>query len=107
MSDVKWPNTPRNEEAYRRTRAIEWTTTIRKRPKKRIGRIIRADYSTPTVRVFNYAIVPYLRPRDKSVLISLRIIRTNIEKLNLTWNKAINIAAEIQTWEAIINNFKL
>ena len=74
---------------------------------KWIGRIIRADDSAPTVRVVNYAIVSYLRPRDKSVLISLRIIRTNIKKLNLTWNEAINIAAEIQTWEVIINNFKL
>ena len=55
---MKWPNTVRNEEVYRRTRAIGWSTTIQRRRLKWFGRVTRADDSTPARRAFNLPYCP-------------------------------------------------
>ena len=57
MLNVKWPNTVRNEEVYRRTRAIEWSTTIQRRRLKWFRRVTRVD-STPARRAFNLPYCP-------------------------------------------------
>lgn len=105
--NMKWPNTVRIEEVYKRTRATEWSTTIQKRRLKWFGKIIWPDDSTPAERAFDYGIAPYQRPRGKPVSARLSIIRSDLTKLNLAWDEEINIAVDIQIREAIINNFKL
>ena len=56
--NVEWPNTARNEEVYRRTKAIEWSTTIQKRRLQWFGSVIRRDNLTTARRALNYAIAP-------------------------------------------------
>ena len=97
----------RNEEVCRRTRAIEWSTTIKKRWLKWFGKIIRAEDSTNAKRAFNYTIPHTRDPVAPPFLTWLSIIRSHLEKVNLTWDKAINIAVSIKTSEATINDFKL
>ena len=93
--NVEWPNTVRNEEVYRRTKAIEWSTTIQKRRLQWVGSVIRRDSLTTARRAFNYAIAPYQRHLGKPVSTWLSIIRSRIKKITY-------IAVDIQTWETIM-----
>ena len=82
--NVKWANIVKNEDVYRKTAATEWSNIIRKRRLKRFGKVIREDESIPVKSVFNYGSAPYKRPRGKSTLAWLSIIKSDFRNLNLT-----------------------
>ena len=102
--NVKWPNIVKNEDVCRKTAATEWGIIIQKRILKWFGKVIRADESTPVTRAFNYANSPYQRPRCKPTSTWLNIIKLDFRNLNVTWDKVINTAIGIRTWETIAND---
>ena len=100
--NIKWPKTITNVKVYEKTEIEKWSQIARKRRLKFFGNDIRMDEDIPeSLEVCNRTFQKTNRKAENNVA----IIKSDLERNNMSWENAIEIAKNKKVWNNITKNF--
>ena len=103
--NIKWPKTITNEKIYEKTEIEKWSQIARKRRLKFFGKVVRMDEDIPVKKVLKYATEPLKKSIGKPKTTWLSTIKSDLERNNMSWENAIEIAKNKKVWNNITKNF--
>ena len=81
--NIQWPNKISNDEVYKRTKAIPWSETIRKRRLSWLGHLMRLPKETPAQIALTEALKPSQKYRGRPRATWLEVIKKDLNELNI------------------------
>ena len=80
---IRWPKKIRNEELYKRTEQIPWSTTIKRRRLNWLGHLMRLNENTPARLAFEEFLRKGKKPKGRPPLTWPEIIRKDLAEINI------------------------
>lgn len=102
---IKYPQTINNEELYRRTKQLQWTTTVRRRRLRWYGHLLRMPENTPARQAFNiHTLHATRRPRGGRKLTWLETVSRDLLRLDITREQSYKIAEDRVRWRQLVHS---
>lgn len=101
---VRYPRIIKNTEVYKITNIKSWCDTIEKRRLRWYGHLIRLPVNSPARKAYEICKLPTKRPKGRHTLTWMSMMKTQLQNINLTINKAEETAMDKIKWKQICNN---
>ena len=103
--NIKWPRKMKNEEVYNITKAVQWSSKIRKRQLSWFGHLMRLPDDTPAKISLNYSLHHVSsKPRGRQLTNWISMMKTRLILYGTTWEKACALALDRKEWNHFINS---
>ena len=110
---IYWPNKITNQELYKRTKAEQWSRTIKRRRMNWLGHLMRLHPETPARKALTEFLRPTKKTRGRPPLTWIKLMKQDLEEANIhininkpeeTEEKLINLAHNRHTWHEVVRN---
>ena len=102
--NIKYPKIIKNEEVYRRTKAIPWSVVIGQRRLTWLGHVIRLNEQTPARQALEYAMQSYKKKKGRPKMTWLKLVENQLKDI-VTFDQMFLFAQDRSEWNKIVNTW--
>lgn len=101
--NIKWPKKISNENLYKATKIVPWSSKIKKQRLNWFGHLTRLHPDVPAKKAIRYAQENYQKKRGRPITSWISVMKNQLEEdLELTWEDAERTAADRATWRGLV-----
>ena len=105
---IKWPHKISNEDLYKRTKEVKWSSKIKTRRLRWVGHLMRLPEETPARIALQEALKPVRRPAGRPKQTWIATINQDLKNLNpdlqLGTSQLEEDTADRKKWNALVRN---